>query len=97
MSPSGDITSAPKTFTLWGLQDPDDHFGKHKFGSFEYKNGTNPVQTFPVQHPINKSYRIVEVTFHDNHGNVQYTCVYRVRIHGKMDKNEGKVLQKTPS
>ena len=33
--------------------------------------------------------RYVEFRFHSNHGNENYTCVYRLRVHGHLPSTEG--------
>ncbi|BES99709.1 Sad1 / UNC-like C-terminal [Nesidiocoris tenuis] len=83
MAPSGDISSAPKKFTLFGLDQPE-AFMKHNFGQFEFKAEGPSLQTFSLVES-QQSYQYVEVVFESNHGNAQYTCVYRVRIHGKVN------------
>lgn len=54
--------------------------------TYDLSKGASAVQTFPasteaqqMQIPI----QIVKVHFTSNHGNRQFTCVYRVRIHGE--------------
>lgn len=80
--PSGDISTAPKDFELLGLTDLDDT-QPHSYGSFVYDADGPPLQMFQVMNPTKRSYEIVEIHFNSNHGNDLYTCVYRVRIHGK--------------
>ncbi|KAF6211460.1 hypothetical protein GE061_011972 [Apolygus lucorum] len=94
MTPSGEISSAPKMFSLWGLEDIHSLENRHKFGTFNYQKKGGTVQTFPIQHPSSKSFRMVEVIFQENQGNPYYTCVYRVRIHGKIDNEKGKTAPK---
>ncbi|XP_052872014.1 klaroid protein [Anopheles cruzii] len=80
---NGSISSAPKAFTVWGLQnlnDPDPVL----LGSYEYRDvPDSSLQYFPVQ---NKQWQeplqIVELRIESNHGNVHYTCLYRFRVHG---------------
>ena len=30
------------------------------------------------------AYEIVELDIESNHGNLEYTCLYRIRVHGKV-------------
>lgn len=80
--PNSTINSAPKDFTLWGLYDVDDKDTAHFFGQFTYDSSGPEVQTFPIQNPSSRMYRIVEFKIHSNHGNPDFTCIYRVRVHG---------------
>lgn len=53
------------------------------FGKYEYiENGTS-LQYFQVQNvEITKPYDIIEMRIESNHGNMNYTCLYRFRVHG---------------
>uniref|UniRef100_T1HHR3 SUN domain-containing protein n=1 Tax=Rhodnius prolixus TaxID=13249 RepID=T1HHR3_RHOPR len=82
LSPTGDISSAPKEFVLKGLASIDDKV-PHTYGTFMYSNSGPTLQTFTVQNPTPKPYEIVEFSVLSNHGNKEFTCIYRVRIHGK--------------
>ncbi|XP_058055004.1 klaroid protein [Anopheles bellator] len=80
---NGSISSAPKAFTVWGLQNLNDP-EPVLLGSYEYRDEPDSsLQYFPVQ---NKQWQeplqIVELRIESNHGNVQYTCLYRFRVHG---------------
>ena len=57
-----------------------------QFGTYNFlENGTS-LQYFPVQNKdIKRSYNIVELRVESNHGNANYTCLYRFRVHGKPD------------
>ncbi|KAK2585836.1 hypothetical protein KPH14_010430 [Odynerus spinipes] len=81
ISPTGETTAAPKEFSLWGLECVDDT-DSFFFGEFTYDNTGPSVQYFEVQHQAKKAYEIVEVKIHSNSGNRDYTCVYRIRVHG---------------
>ncbi|XP_066585127.1 klaroid protein-like [Prorops nasuta] len=39
---------------------------------------------FSVWKEADKTYEIVEITFHSNSGNREYTCIYRIRVHGTL-------------
>ncbi|XP_054258495.1 sperm-associated antigen 4 protein-like [Macrosteles quadrilineatus] len=84
--PNG-ASSAPKEFSLLGLSDNEnENQTPHLFGRFAYNLASSEVQTFPVQIPSSKSFKKVEVQIHSNHGHSEFTCVYRVRIHGNTRK-----------
>jgi len=33
---------------------------------------------------INKPYEYIELRIHSNHGQLDYTCLYRFRVHGRL-------------
>ncbi|XP_014285868.1 klaroid protein isoform X2 [Halyomorpha halys] len=82
ISPTGDISSAPKRITLLGLESLNDR-NPHCFGQFEYNEEGPAIQTFVVKVPCFKTFRLVEVMIDSNHGNPKFTCIYRIRIHGR--------------
>ncbi|XP_013386889.1 SUN domain-containing protein 2 isoform X1 [Lingula anatina] len=81
LSPTGVIDSAPKDFSVWGLEHEKDIKGK-LLGNYTYNQDGAPLQTYLVANPDPGSYRIVELRIHNNHGNKEYTCLYRFRVHG---------------
>ncbi|KAJ6646402.1 Klaroid protein [Pseudolycoriella hygida] len=85
LAPNGKIDSAPKNFSVWGLEHENDHepieFGKYTF----LENGTS-LQYFSVQNADEKkAFNVVELRIESNHGNQNYTCLYRFRVHGHPD------------
>ncbi|XP_046741054.1 SUN domain-containing protein 1-like [Diprion similis] len=85
ISPTGETTTAPKDFSVWGLHDVDDREG-FLFGEFTYDNSGSAVQYFEVQHKPKRYYEIVELKVHSNSGNYEYTCIYRIRVHGSLNR-----------
>ncbi|XP_044252524.1 SUN domain-containing protein 3 isoform X2 [Tribolium madens] len=83
ISPSGSIDSAPKDFKLWGLEKPNG--GKLFLGEFRYTAEGGTVQTFNVNN-VSSYYKYVEFEIMTNHGNKDFTCVYRIRLHGTARK-----------
>ncbi|ESO00964.1 hypothetical protein HELRODRAFT_100939 [Helobdella robusta] len=81
----GGIESAPKEFAVVGLSDSQDVEGTI-LGNFTYNKDGLPLQYFdiPVEHH-SSSYLFVELRVYSNHGNDNYTCLYRFRVHGKPD------------
>lgn len=86
--PHNTSLATPKHFSLWGLSqaenNPDKNGGDHFFGQFEYSLANPEVQYFFVLHPSNNTFRQVEFKVHSNHGHPNFTCVYRVRVHGRL-------------
>jgi SUN domain-containing protein 1/2 len=80
--PKGLINSAPKDFSVWGLDSLHDE--GHYFGEFTYNIDGSPLQYFPIQEPSEKPFHLIELRIHTNHGNPIYTCLYRFRVHGSM-------------
>ncbi|KAK3601857.1 hypothetical protein CHS0354_041780 [Potamilus streckersoni] len=81
LSPTGNIDSAPRDFTVFGLQDEIKE--GVNLGNFSYNQDGKPMQFFPVQIKDSPHFRLVELQILNNHGNLEYTCLYRFRVHGK--------------
>lgn len=86
ISPSGDITTAPKDFAVWGLRSANDD-RRVSLGQFSYNVDGPLVQTFPVETRLDGVYSHVELRVLTNHGNDDFTCVYRFRVHGVLEKS----------
>lgn len=87
MSPIGNIVSAPNIFSVYGMENEDDENGTH-FGKFRYDIEKNqPLQEFQlIEGVTDKSFPIVKFEFEPNQSFLNYTCVYRVRVHGSFVK-----------
>nr|XP_033189618.1 SUN domain-containing protein 1-like isoform X1 [Bombus vancouverensis nearcticus] len=85
ISPTGETSTAPKQFSILGLTSVDDT-NSFFFGEFTYDNTGPPVQYFEVQNKPKKAYEIIELKVHSNSGNNEYTCIYRIRVHGTLSK-----------
>ncbi|GFT69557.1 hypothetical protein NPIL_500461 [Nephila pilipes] len=81
LSPTGSIDSAPKEFSVWGLLSEKDFEGT-LLGTYTYEMNGEPLQYFPVQNVAIDPFYLVELKIHSNHGNLEYTCLYRFRVHG---------------
>ncbi|KAM6966880.1 SUN domain-containing protein 1 isoform 5-T5 [Tautogolabrus adspersus] len=81
LSPTGNITSAPQNFTVFGLDDEYQEEGK-LLGQYTYQDDGESLQTFPVTEQNDKSFQIIEVRVLSNWGHPEYTCMYRFRVHG---------------
>ena len=81
MSPSGKIDSAPREFEVVGLRSEKDN-DPVQLGSYTYDQSQDPLQYFEVQFPTKESFPYIELDIKSNHGNLNYTCLYRFRVHG---------------
>ncbi|KAF7277279.1 hypothetical protein GWI33_008878, partial [Rhynchophorus ferrugineus] len=75
ISPTGDSTTAPKDFTVWGLKTPTDR--GTLLGQYSYNIQGPLIQMFSLSHPPTEAYEIVELRILSNHGNADFTCIYR--------------------
>lgn len=81
--PGGEMKSAPRKFNVWGLTDQNDP-EPVLFGNYEFTDSEDNLQYFPVQNTnIVTPYEYIELRIHSNHGELEYTCLYRFRVHGK--------------
>ncbi|XP_030068063.1 SUN domain-containing protein 1 isoform X4 [Microcaecilia unicolor] len=85
LSPTGNITSAPKDFAVYGLEDEYQEEGR-LLGQFMYNQDGEPLQTFPVTVENEDPFQIIELRVFSNWGHNEYTCLYRFRVHGKPSK-----------
>uniref|UniRef100_UPI003AAC5E1A uncharacterized protein sun2 isoform X1 n=2 Tax=Centroberyx gerrardi TaxID=166262 RepID=UPI003AAC5E1A len=81
-SPTGRIDSAPKDFEVYGMVN-DTEEGT-LLGKFSYDQDGESTQTFKLPNPSDVVYRVAELRILSNWGHVEYTCVYRFRVHGKI-------------
>lgn len=78
-SPTGEISSAPKEFSVSAIAEN----GKEIYlAGFIYALPGEHVQEFRLVQPTRKAFNTVRINFKTNHGHPEYTCVYRIRIHG---------------
>ncbi|KAM9222502.1 SUN domain-containing protein 1 isoform 2-T3 [Leptosomus discolor] len=82
LSPTGNISSAPRNFSVYGLDDEYEEEGK-LLGQYVYDQGGEPLQMFPVMENSENAFQIVELRIFSNWGHAEYTCLYRFRVHGK--------------
>ncbi|XP_012590608.1 PREDICTED: SUN domain-containing protein 3 [Condylura cristata] len=81
VSPSGNISSAPKEFSVYGILEQCE--GEEIFlGQFIYNKIGTTVQTFELQHEVSESVVCVKLKILSNWGHPKYTCLYRFRVHG---------------
>uniref|UniRef100_A0A7M4FD02 SUN domain-containing protein 3-like n=2 Tax=Crocodylus porosus TaxID=8502 RepID=A0A7M4FD02_CROPO len=82
ISPSGEVTSAPKDFAVYGLDEETET--EILLGKFMYDLEKEVIQTFQLQIEIPVSFIYIKFCLLSNWGHSDYTCIYRVRVHGKM-------------
>ncbi|XP_011166147.1 uncharacterized protein LOC105200352 isoform X2 [Solenopsis invicta] len=81
--PNENMSSAPRKFNVWGLLSENDQ-EPVMFGEYEFTISDENLQYFPVQNTeIKKPYEYIELRIHSNHGQLEYTCLYRFRVHGR--------------
>lgn len=91
MSASGSIKTAPKEFSVYGLKSLSDA-KPFKFGTFVYDIDKKiPAQFFVVERQSTESVLYILFKFESNHGDEKFTCVYRTRVFGVLDKNRSEI------
>ncbi|CAH0563975.1 unnamed protein product [Brassicogethes aeneus] len=87
MSPTGEISTAPKDFAVIALRSPNDSQGSY-LGQFKYDVDGPALQTFKVEcgYPV----EFISFKVLSNHGHMDFTCVYRLRVHGSLSKTTHK-------
>ncbi|NXA83320.1 SUN5 protein, partial [Thryothorus ludovicianus] len=92
-SPSGTIISAPKDIAVFvsvlGTPGGDLALGGDReeetlLGMLTYNVEKDPIQTFPLKNMLlPRAFSHVKLLVKSNWGNPWYTCIYRVKVHGK--------------
>lgn len=81
LTPDYNIDSAPKHIRVKSLKDANDRDGL-LLGRYDYDKEGASLQQFNVQNPNPMPTRFIELQILSNHGELQYTCLYRFRVHG---------------
>ncbi|XP_051795848.1 SUN domain-containing protein 1-like isoform X2 [Acanthochromis polyacanthus] len=81
LAPSGTLLSAPRDFSVYGLEEESQENGK-LLGTYRYDQDGEAVQTFSVSEENDEAFQIIEVRVLSNWGHQEYTCMYRFRVHG---------------
>ncbi|XP_014005024.1 SUN domain-containing protein 2 isoform X2 [Salmo salar] len=81
-APTGRIDSAPKAFAVYGMSTETED--GTWLGTFTYDQHGGAIQTFQLPNPTRAIYYYVELRVLSNWGHLEYTCVYRFRVHGHM-------------
>ncbi|XP_058261997.1 SUN domain-containing protein 1 isoform X2 [Hemibagrus wyckioides] len=82
LSPTGNISSAPRNFTVYGLEDEQQEEGQ-LLGEYVYQEDGEALQTYPVTETNTEAFQIIELRVLSNWGHPEYTCLYRFRVHGE--------------
>uniref|UniRef100_A0A8D8V4F2 SUN domain-containing protein 1 n=1 Tax=Cacopsylla melanoneura TaxID=428564 RepID=A0A8D8V4F2_9HEMI len=82
LTPRGEIDSAPKKFAVWGLTSKYDE-RPTLLGEFMYDRDGPTLQFFEAKE-VSDGFDMVELKIQSNHGNIEYTCLYRFRVHGNI-------------
>ncbi|KAM8847433.1 SUN domain-containing protein 5-like isoform 1-T2 [Synchiropus picturatus] len=77
------ILSAPKEFSVNGFMNLNE-IGTH-LGTFTYHDEGKSVQVFKIPDHQDKVFKFVELKIHSNWGHPDYTCLYSVRVHGRLE------------
>lgn len=81
---NGKIDSAPKEFEVYGLRNETDQ-EPVKIAHFKYDYDGEPLQFFSADNQ-GLVFEMIELRVLSNHGNPNYTCLYRFRVHGSISK-----------
>ncbi|XP_078513750.1 uncharacterized protein LOC144772924 [Lissotriton helveticus] len=81
ISHTGSVSSAPRELALYGLKD---EVGTDKIllGMFVYEKELEPAQTWALEGNHIETYEYVKLQILSNWGHPDYTCIYRIRVHG---------------
>ncbi|KAL3060276.1 hypothetical protein OYC64_014772 [Pagothenia borchgrevinki] len=82
LSPTGIIPSAPKTFSVNGMNTLDDK-GTY-LGTSLYDQDGDATQTFELPDHGKGVFKYVKLQVESNWGHPNYTCLYNFRVHGKL-------------
>ncbi|KAM9461943.1 SUN domain-containing protein 1 isoform 7-T7 [Clarias gariepinus] len=82
LSPTGNISSAPRNFTVYGLEDEQQEEGQ-LLGEYVYQEDGDALQTYLVMENNTEAFQIIELRVLSNWGHPEYTCLYRFRVHGE--------------
>ncbi|XP_060718006.1 SUN domain-containing protein 1 isoform X7 [Tachysurus vachellii] len=82
LSPTGNISSAPRNFTVYGLEDEQQEEGQ-LLGEYVYQEDGDALQTYLVTENDTEAFQIIELRVLSNWGHPEYTCLYRFRVHGE--------------
>ncbi|XP_054665684.1 sperm-associated antigen 4 protein-like [Grus americana] len=78
----GDISSAPRDFTVLGVDEGGEE--ETLLGTFSYDTEKEATQTFPLQKQLPRAFQLIRLVIQSNWGKSGYTCIYRVQVHGKI-------------
>ncbi|XP_031413371.1 sperm-associated antigen 4 protein-like [Meleagris gallopavo] len=82
LTPAGFSSSAPGEFAVFGLDVDSEE--EVPLGSFSFNVRKAPLQTFLLENNHSRAFRYIKVLVKSNWGHPEYTCIYRVQVHGKV-------------
>ncbi|NWY08444.1 SPAG4 protein, partial [Nothoprocta ornata] len=90
-SPLGMVISAPRDVSAYllslclVLQGLQENGGEEiLLANFTYDVAGTSIQTFPLKAPFPTAFHLIKLAVTSNWENPEYTCIYRVRVHGQM-------------
>ncbi|XP_063160299.1 SUN domain-containing protein 3 [Candoia aspera] len=87
VSPTGEISSAPKDFAIYGLKGENEEQGTF-LGQFMFDMNGYLIQTFQLKNESSEFMSYVKLKVLNNWGHPNYTCIYRFRVHGNLTASE---------
>ncbi|XP_065078786.1 SUN domain-containing protein 2 [Ochlerotatus camptorhynchus] len=84
-SPISDLSSqsAMKKFSIWGTNSDSTGSDDFFFGNFEFDVLADFLETYNFTSMSSVAYQKLRISVLSNHG-ADYTCIYRVRVHGTL-------------
>lgn len=79
-STAWDYSTAPRAFSLFTSSGAPEDLQDVLDGSFDWMDDLT-VQHYPLQQPV-EQVSLLTLAIHSNHGHSDYTCLYRLRVHG---------------
>ncbi|XP_068785540.1 SUN domain-containing protein 3-like [Struthio camelus] len=108
VSPSGQVSSAPKAFAVSALLEPDlpplsvalegvgeEAAAETLLGLFLFDVDKEAVQTFRLEKQLPRTFQYIKFQVQSNWGNPEYTCIYRVQVHGVLARHNSHLSQET--
>eukprot|EP00092_Neocalanus_flemingeri_P039670 GFUD01043202.1.p1 GENE.GFUD01043202.1~~GFUD01043202.1.p1 ORF type:complete len:675 (+),score=266.97 GFUD01043202.1:78-2102(+) len=86
--PSPDLSSAPRNILVWAHQDNKSLLNL----TYSISPSSSSVQTFPITSPTFLPISQLRLQVTSNWGHPEYTCLYRVRVHGTQVKEGEDVM-----
>ncbi|XP_052521350.1 sperm-associated antigen 4 protein-like isoform X3 [Tympanuchus pallidicinctus] len=84
LTPAASPSSAPKEFAVFGLDVDSEE--EVPLGSFTFDVQKAFLDIFLLQNHPARAFRHIKVLVDSNWGHPEYTCIYRVQVHGKVVK-----------
>ncbi|XP_068785547.1 SUN domain-containing protein 3-like isoform X2 [Struthio camelus] len=93
VSPSGQVSSAPKAFAVSGVG--EEAAAETLLGLFLFDVDKEAVQTFRLEKQLPRPFQYIKFQVQSNWGNPEYTCIYRVQVHGVLARHNSHLSQET--